>query len=746
MYIIIPIISVCLIALVFLLVRFIKEKRHLYSVSFLHSLSLGVYIRNMSAKGKYVYVDDLAKTYYESKDIFTCLNWDQKQEDKLDKMVMDSGEELIYTKNVVSGNGVVDRILQITKRKHESSVITTLMDVTTLKRQENELIDTKLNLHLAIELADITSWIYDVTSNKIVTKINSGSILLPNASYENIKMAIADESREDFIAKFERLLSGQTQSETFMGVINNKRRKNKMYVECRMGSLTEPITGKVLKIAAALRDVTYQQSYEKELAEQNRKRGLVLKDSKFVHWDYDNRVSMFYYDKECKVFDGFSRSAQDFLENIHPDDLAIAMNFISDMNKSIDKDFDLNLRMRFEPEGEWRNSIINVIPLEYDSNQKVIRYTGSRQDITEFMKMSNDMVELSRKTQLVLDNLNSGMAYVTDDYRVQWENMSANMNFNVYEVGEFCYKNINNCNRPCDECIMELAIKHGKTTSKEIEISDGMIYEMCAVPLFEDGKSTGVILRVDNITERKRMFAELKQAKDRAESSDKLKSTFLANMSHEIRTPLNAIIGFSDLLTDCEDEVEKQEYREIIRHNNDLLLQLINDILDLSKMEAGYKDMSFQKFNMSGLFDELVITLGERFVNDKVKFVHHNPYANCLVTLDPKRVSQLITNFVSNAVKYTSQGYVKVSYEYADNGLMIKVKDTGTGIALDKQCKVFTRFEKLDSFAQGTGLGLSICKAITEAMHGKIGFESKEGVGSTFWVWLPTEAEIKVVE
>ena len=248
---------------------------------------------------------------------------------------------------------------------------------------------------------------------------------------------------------------------------------------------------------------------------------------------------------------------------------------------------------------------------------------------------------------------------------------------------------------------------------------------MLATPVFNESEEIdGIVIRVDDITDRERMIEELRQAKLLAEQSDKLKSAFLANMSHEIRTPLNAIVGFSDLLMNSEEQGDKEEYMQIINTNNELLLKLINDILDLSKLESGSVELKYEEFDLAEYFDSMASSMKQRVTNPKVQLVAVNPYSVCRVRLDKNRVAQVVTNYVTNAIKYTPQGTIEMGYEVVDAGIRLYVRDTGIGIPEEKKRKVFHRFEKLDEFAQGTGLGLSICKAITESMGGSVGFES----------------------
>lgn len=232
---------------------------------------------------------------------------------------------------------------------------------------------------------------------------------------------------------------------------------------------------------------------------------------------------------------------------------------------------------------------------------------------------------------------------------------------------------------------------------------------------------------------------ELKEAKIKAEESDNLKSAFLANMSHEIRTPLNAIVGFSDLLTETDDAKDKAEYCKIISNNSEMLLRLIGDILDLSKIESGITSFNRHDVDLASYFNEIASSLKQRCNDPDVKFIIESPYSSCHAYTDKDRFGQVITNFVTNAIKYTRSGYIKVGYIIENNGIKIYTEDTGIGIPEDKKGRVFNRFDKLDSFAQGTGLGLTIVKAISEEGGGKCGFESTEGKGSYFWAWKPLD-------
>ena len=239
-----------------------------------------------------------------------------------------------------------------------------------------------------------------------------------------------------------------------------------------------------------------------------------------------------------------------------------------------------------------------------------------------------------------------------------------------------------------------------------------------------------------DITELKRTEEMLVKARDKVEASDRLKSAFLANMSHEIRTPLNAIVGFSSLLTSTENAAEKELYNSLIGHNNKLLLNLINDVIDLSKIESGYLELRPDWVNLTELLDESVAEYVHQ-VPSGVELLTNYPAHDSLVELDRLRIKQILSNFLSNALKNTTTGHVEVFYEVDHQSVRIGVKDTGRGIPQNMLEKIFERFEKLDSFAQGAGLGLPICKLIVEKMNGRILVDSQLGIGTTFIIELP---------
>ena len=252
-----------------------------------------------------------------------------------------------------------------------------------------------------------------------------------------------------------------------------------------------------------------------------------------------------------------------------------------------------------------------------------------------------------------------------------------------------------------------------------------------------DGQIAHVITSVD-INHQKTIEEELRVAKEKAENLDRLKSAYLANMSHEIRTPLNAIVGFASLLIESDDKKERQDYVDIMQENTELLLQLISDILDLSKIEAGTLDFTMDHLDIKSFCEDIMRNYDIK--EDKPVPVLLAPdLPEYYIYTDKKRLMQVITNFINNALKFTNEGQIMLEYRHKaeSNEIEFAVTDTGMGIAPDKVDQVFDRFVKLNSFSKGTGLGLSICRSIIKHLGGTIGAESEIGVGSRFWFTHP---------
>ena len=318
-----------------------------------------------------------------------------------------------------------------------------------------------------------------------------------------------------------------------------------------------------------------------------------------------------------------------------------------------------------------------------------------------------------REQGTVVVDVDEHLSYVLPEYRKR-----------IYEA-------IDGLEKGCSKLIDEEFLYQNADNTLSWRNIYGIVYEYD-----EDGKPAILIGGTQIIDERKKLESDLWKAKDKAEEANRLKTAFLANMSHEIRTPLNAIVGFSSILADTEDIAEKKEFCNLINHNNALLLKIVDDILDISKIEAGYIDLHPTWFCLSDLIVESATEYRMKAAG-RLDIRIHKPGQGYMAELDTKRVKQILNNFLSNALKHTQEGYIDITYGVTEQGIEIKVTDTGCGIPQDKLPVIFERFEKVDSFTQGVGLGLPICKSIAECMGGSIGLTSEVGVGTTVWVTLP---------
>lgn len=275
---------------------------------------------------------------------------------------------------------------------------------------------------------------------------------------------------------------------------------------------------------------------------------------------------------------------------------------------------------------------------------------------------------------------------------------------------------------------------------KEDNTEEKIWYAINSIPKYDsNGNFIGGFGLIRNINDLMEAQIKMTKEKERANDSSRLKSTFLANMSHEIRTPLNAIVGFCDIIQTMESPEEKAEILKIIHNNCNNLLQIINDILVLSELDSFGLMLNPVKCDFAEEFNLTCKSLSQRVSDSPVEFITDNPYDSLITTLDKGRISQVITNFLTNAVKHTHEGHIKLGYRIEGEGLYIYCEDTGSGIPEDKREKIFERFIKLNDYIQGAGIGLSICKAIANKCGGKIGVDSEEGKGSTFWIWIPCD-------
>ena len=361
----------------------------------------------------------------------------------------------------------------------------------------------------------------------------------------------------------------------------------------------------------------------------------------------------------------------------------------------------------------------------------------------EITAAKEELEEAIKKQSLALKSIDFGLIYIDKTYRVQWEettHIKSLVSGRHYTPGLICYQTSALRDKPCEHCAFKEAIEQGVIVRHTIRI-DKVDFEVTATPVYATGgkEVIGGLLRFEDITEKLKIEQDLREAKNKAEESNRLKSAFLANMSHEIRTPLNAIVGFSDMICQIDDPVEKQEYMKIIIANNELLLQLIDDILDLSKIEAGTMDFSYSVTDVNELMSNICHQMEQKDHSPEVQISFIEKAPTCVINTESVRLSQVMINLMGNAMKFTERGSISIGYRISEakDKIYFFCKDTGMGIAADKLELVFERFVKLNAFVKGTGLGLAICRVIVERLGGAIGVDSKEGEGACFWFRIP---------
>lgn len=504
-------------------------------------------------------------------------------------------------------------------------------DVTAIKDAEFHTEETKKDLELAMNTANMSSWVYDV-HKKVFEPLYGDTVIKGTTPIEELLLILHPQDHQLLMQSLTLLINKKIEQQQITVRFYNAQEQQYRYYESMMRLSTEH-WGKLQVVGTQL-DVTEKVRMAKKTQDLIAKRELTMKVSNIVHWDFDVKTQKFesYNDPINDYTSNRLLTLSEYLDVIHPEDRTSFSDAIAPMLEGKDLTVYFTCRMQTKYDKSWQYCDFTAVPFEKDENGYITHFTGFRQNIPQLQKLNREQQE---------------------------------------------------------------------------------------------------------------MIKELKELKEKAELSDRLKSAFLANMSHEIRTPLNAIVGFSELMTSCNDPEEKNMYINIIKSNNELLLRLINDILDLSKIEAGILERKIERFNLATVSDELYACVLPKITNPSVKLCQDKAEANCWVTLDRNRLIQVWMNFLTNAIKYTKSGHIKMGYSIEGNGVRIYVEDTGIGIPQESHDKVFARFEKINEFVQGTGLGLAISKAIVETAGGSISFSSTPGTGSTFWAWVPCETNIQ---
>ena len=625
----------------------------------------------------------------------------------------------------------------------------------------------------ALKIADNDVVIYDIAGNTI-RRLRGNLLPSSEIKADEFKNYLHPDDADQALITLQQLLDGKLQSAEFSYRWNvNYGGGEPCWIYIRSNSVAEYVAGSStpVSIISVLLDETELHTHQQEEEELTKRYKQIFEDSivglsfyspegwllaankmmrDICHFDSDDSDAFF---SKVNLFD--IAPFNEVLDRYHPNEyLACSLSIV--------------------PEREMYIYLeIGVHPI-YDDEGKLIYLSVAARDISEerelYMQAKKNDIEIQKVNESI-QLYEKELRYMMDTCGLQAWRISLERNVIEFYNGlstvtkQFTLQQLKSIfYNQDDEFVRDLdnpAIVIGKPISYMGRMNSVVTHEhtepqwvqINSIPEFdEQGNLKGAFGIWRNINQLMQKQEQLKRETERANDSGRMKSIFLANMTHEIRTPLNAIVGFSDVLPMLSTPEERQEMIRLITDNCDMLLRLVNDIQDAASLDiSGSVDIMAVQTDFSKFFDELCEQLQQRLREPTVVFIKDNPYPTYVTMIDEVRIRQVYTNFVTNAVKYTHQGHIKVGYRKewreengeSHEGLYLYCEDTGDGVAKEVQDKLFERFFKLNDYIQGTGLGLSICKAIATACHGVIGIDSEgQGHGSTFWMWIPC-CEIK---
>lgn len=563
---------------------------------------------------------------------------------------------------------------------------------------------------------------------------------------------IAPEQRQEFWGTMQEIIRGELKSAELKNKWNAGTPEKPVWRYLHGNSILEMERGKPRYIVNSVKDVTREIMDERHTRETSERYIKIFKTCLFPMSFYDGDRHFIDANDQMRKLSGIDVLGDQMYREMRLEDMPILTgDFLPESHENFYvcqhlviplAGIDSYIEFRIYPVVDEGSIIYYIITARDVTNERLLYLEQRKHDI-EMRSISDAVNTYEDQLQYLLEK---SRMYV---WRFSLENRIIHLSQSLRKVGiSYNYadylEGLNPKDRDSAEDNMLQIIMKGKEFKNVRYFEKTPInqepswYAFSGIPFYNNtGELTGYFGVARDITELISIQQKLKEETARAEDSGKLKSVFLANMTHEIRTPLNAIVGFSDLLPMVDTKEERMEFIRIIRNNCDMLLRLINDILEASSMGQALA-IKPVACDFAQVFDDICQTLAQRVDESGVEFIKDNPYDTFPATLDKGRIQQVLTNFTTNAVKYTHQGHIKVGYREQDGGIYFYCEDTGAGIPKEKQASVFERFVKLNDFVQGTGLGLSICKAIAERCGGKIGVTSEgEGHGSTFWLWTP---------
>ena len=614
--------------------------------------------------------------------------------------------------------------------------------------------DIQAMLQKALNMGDYSVMLYDLNEQHVSNRY--GHILPENGmSFDKFLANVHPDDQPAMMGLTEQMINGELETTAFSMRWNASAPSHPVWLNVAGYILADKDSnGKKDKFIITSRNVTgevMKEREDKELAQ------------RYIKMFDSTLVAMSFYGKDGRLIDlnenmkklcgvqeeniDFFRQSTIFNMDMLKDDFqpGLKENFHVCQHMhypeiGIDKYIELRIRHTFDDDGELLYYIITArdVTEERSMYQELRRQDAALRQTEDTNNLyEQEMRTLLENCNMYVWHLNFETGIITFSRSLNKVDFSRTLEEHIQSMYEedrqaalATAKNLTNINQTFN------VLHHFRFTP----IDDKPTwYAISGMPLTNDeGRVTNLFGIVRDVTDLMETQARLKEETARAENSAMLKATFLANMTHEIRTPLNAIVGFSDLLHMVSSTEERKEFIRIIRNNCDMLLRLINDIFEASTMDVKPLEIKPDEVDFAFYFNDICQSLAQRVQEPGVEFIVENPFTTFITYLDKGRMQQVITNFVTNAVKYTHQGHIRVGYRYEDNGIYMYCEDTGAGIPKNKQKSVFDRFVKLNDFVQGTGLGLSICKSIAERSDGRIGVDSEgEGQGSTFWIWVP---------
>ena len=656
-------------------------------------------------------------------------------------------------------------------------LIAVLIQNRVVRRRVNDSIASATStyemMEKALKIVDNDVVIYDIPG-KVIRRLRGNLLPTPEMRAEEFAPHIHPDDVEQVLSTIRQMAQGKTQQVEYSYRWRvSEAGEEPRYFYIRNNSVAEyaPGSSTPTSIISVLVDETEQREHQEEEEELAKRYKKIFEDSiiglsfyspegwlivankmmrDICHFDNDEGDSFF---SKVNLFD--MAPFNEVLDRYHPNEyLACSLSVVPE------REMYIYLEIGVHPIYDEEGKLIYISVAARDISEERELYMQAKRNDVEIQKVNESIQVYERELRYMMETcgLQAWRISLDRDIIEFYSGLKeVQRHFTLKQLQSIFYSQedefVRNLDHPAEvisKPLRYMGRMHPMVTQRDVE---PQWVQINSIPEYDEhGNLKGAFGVWRNIHQLMQKQEQLKRETERANDSGRMKSVFMANMTHEIRTPLNAIVGFSDVLPLLTTPEERQEIIRLIIDNCDMLLRLVNDIQDAASLDvSGSVDIAPTRTDFSKFFDELCEQLQQRLREPTVEFMKENPYPTYITMVDEMRIRQVYTNFVTNAVKYTHQGHIKVGYrkEWREEngesreGLFLFCEDTGDGVPKEVQDKLFERFFKLNDYIQGTGLGLSICKAIANACQGFIGMESEgQGQGSTFWMWIPCN-EIK---